>query len=167
MPTVLWHLPLSYELHKFYRQYPRIIDGWITAQKIKFSIKDFFSKCDQIHSFLQIWSHLLKKSLMENFIFCAVNEWDVLMQERNEILQMPFFYIIPRMLQVKSPNIMKLPKLPTKLTLPQSSFNYNPNLFKPMFTSTALTNFPWQKNFSDGFVITVTFVAPKLMLPFE
>ena len=23
-------------------------------------------------SFLQIWAHLLKKSLMENFIFCAV-----------------------------------------------------------------------------------------------
>ena len=29
-------------------------------------------KCDQIRSFLRIWSHLLKKSLMENFIFCAV-----------------------------------------------------------------------------------------------
>ena len=39
---------------------------------MKFSIKDFFSKCDQIRSFLQIWSHLLKKSLMKNFIFCAV-----------------------------------------------------------------------------------------------
>ena len=34
--------------------------------------KDFFSKCDQIRSFLWIWSHLLKKSLMKNFIFCAV-----------------------------------------------------------------------------------------------
>ena len=44
----------------------------ITAQKMKFSIKDFFSKCDQIRSFLRIWSHLLKKSLMENLIFCAV-----------------------------------------------------------------------------------------------
>ena len=33
-----------------------------SAQKMKFSIKDFFSKCDQILSFLQIWSHLLKKS---------------------------------------------------------------------------------------------------------
>ena len=43
-----------------------------TAQKMKFSIKDFFSKCDQICSFLRIWSHLLKKFLMENFIFCAV-----------------------------------------------------------------------------------------------
>ena len=33
---------------------------------MKFSIKDFFSKCDQIRS-------LLKKSLMENFISCAVS----------------------------------------------------------------------------------------------
>ena len=40
-----------------------------TAQKMKFSIKDFFSKCDQIRSFLRIWSHLLKESLIENFIF--------------------------------------------------------------------------------------------------
>ena len=44
----------------------------ITAQKMKFSIKDFFSKYDQIRRKLQIWSHLLKKPLMENFIFCAV-----------------------------------------------------------------------------------------------
>ena len=40
---------------------------------MKFPIKDFFSKCDQIRSFLQIWSYLLKKSLMENFIFCVVS----------------------------------------------------------------------------------------------
>ena len=33
-----------------------------TAQKTKLSIKDY----------LQIWSHLLRKSLMENFIFCVV-----------------------------------------------------------------------------------------------
>ena len=33
---------------------------------MKFSIKDLFSKCDQS------WSHLLKKPLIENFIFCAV-----------------------------------------------------------------------------------------------
>ena len=36
---------------------------------MKFSIKNFFSKCDQIPSFPWIWLHLLKKSLMENFIF--------------------------------------------------------------------------------------------------
>ena len=44
-----------------------------TAQQMKFSIKDFFSKCDQIRKKLQNWSHLLKKPLEENLIFCAVN----------------------------------------------------------------------------------------------
>ena len=39
-----------------------------------FSIKNFLSKCDQICSFLQIWSHLLKKFVMENFIFCVIFE---------------------------------------------------------------------------------------------
>ena len=42
------------------------------AQKMKFSIKDVFSKCDQIYNKLRIWSHLLNKPLIENFIFCAV-----------------------------------------------------------------------------------------------
>ena len=46
---------------------------FLLARKMKFSIKDFFSKCDQIRSFLRIWSHLLKKSLMENFILCAMS----------------------------------------------------------------------------------------------
>ena len=51
------------------------IGSWalhMTAQKIKFSIKDISSKCDQIRGKLRIWSPLLKKSLIENFIFCAV-----------------------------------------------------------------------------------------------
>ena len=43
-------------------------DKTYSAQKMKFSIKDFFSKCVEN----QIWSHLMKKSLMENFTFCAV-----------------------------------------------------------------------------------------------
>ena len=43
-----------------------------STKKMKYSIKDFLSKCDQIRSFLLIWSHLLKKSLIENFSFCAV-----------------------------------------------------------------------------------------------
>ena len=37
----------------------------VTEQKTKFSIKDFL-----------IWSHVQKKSLMENFIFCAVGVWN-------------------------------------------------------------------------------------------
>ena len=46
-----------------------------TIQKMKFSTKDFLSECDQIRkirSFLLLLSHLLKKSLMENFIFCSM-----------------------------------------------------------------------------------------------
>ena len=84
-----------------------------TAHKMKFSIKDFFSKCDQIRSFLRIWSHLLKKSLMENFIFCAVllfrndvyqagsdtirtclpimNLWEVVKRRRNNSEKCPCF----------------------------------------------------------------------------
>ena len=45
-----------------------------TTQKMKFPIKDFFSKCDQIRRKLQIWWHLLRKSLMENFVFWAVKD---------------------------------------------------------------------------------------------
>ena len=43
-----------------------------TTQKIKFPIKDFFNKRDQICSFLRFRSNLLMKSLMENLTFCAV-----------------------------------------------------------------------------------------------
>ena len=39
---------------------------------MKFSIKDFFSKCNQVCRELRIWSLLLKKSLMENINFCSV-----------------------------------------------------------------------------------------------
>ena len=48
------------------------IFSYFTAQKMKFFIKDFFNKCDEIRRKLRIWSHLLKKSIMENFILCAV-----------------------------------------------------------------------------------------------
>ena len=54
---------LHFDLESFVRD---------TAQKMKFSITDFCSKYGQIRSFLRIWSHLLKKSVMENFIFCVV-----------------------------------------------------------------------------------------------
>ena len=42
---------------------------------MKCSINRFFSKCDQILSFLQICSHLLKKPLMEIFFLCMVVVW--------------------------------------------------------------------------------------------
>ena len=56
----IYHIYLELALHK----------------KRSFSIKDFLSKCDQIRRKLRIWLDLLKKSLMENFIFCAVS-WEV------------------------------------------------------------------------------------------
>ena len=49
-----------------------------TAKKMKFPIRDFFSICDQIRRKLWIWSHLLKTSLVENFVFRGVSlktEW--------------------------------------------------------------------------------------------
>ena len=43
-----------------------------TAQKRKFFIKDFISKCDQIRRKLGICLHLLKKPLMEScFFLCS------------------------------------------------------------------------------------------------
>ena len=59
---------------KFVKIIPILIHSTISAttQKMRFSIKDVFSKCDQIRWKLQIWSHLQKKSLMENFIFCVM-----------------------------------------------------------------------------------------------
>ena len=46
----------------------------LALHKKKFFTKDFLSKCDQICRELRIWSNLLKKFLMENFIFCAVSK---------------------------------------------------------------------------------------------
>ena len=48
---------------------PDLFYQYFTAENMKFSIKDFFSKCDQIGRKLQILSYLLKKSLMESLIF--------------------------------------------------------------------------------------------------
>ena len=39
------------------------------AQKMKFSVKDFFSKCEPMRKKLRICLLLLKKSLTKNFIF--------------------------------------------------------------------------------------------------
>ena len=39
---------------------------------MKFFIKDFFSKCDQIRRKLRTWPQSLAESLTEIFIFCAV-----------------------------------------------------------------------------------------------
>ena len=75
-----------------------------TVQQVKFSIKYFFGKYDQIRSFLRIWSHLLKKYLIENFIFCAVRD------SPENVMQGPYqpsvcnpslFLFLPRRVPVK------------------------------------------------------------------
>ena len=78
MPSVTWHLKLFvFQGKNVMSSTANCTDLVIfsliaTAQKMKFSIKYFFSKCDQIRWEIKTWSHLLKKSLMENFILCAV-----------------------------------------------------------------------------------------------
>ena len=47
-------------LHK-HRDPLFVLNPLLTAQKMKFSIKNFVSKCDQIRRNLRIWSHLLQK----------------------------------------------------------------------------------------------------------
>ena len=61
---------------------------------MKLSIKDFFSKGDQIGRKLRIWSHLLKKSLMKNFIFlCRIKI----------VLKVPSFFCLVNTADTKSP----------------------------------------------------------------
>ena len=54
---------------------------------MKFSKKDFFSKCNPIRRKLRIWSHLLKKSLIENFIFCAVTTQKIKFPVKNFVIK--------------------------------------------------------------------------------
>ena len=63
-----------------------------TVQKMKFSIKDFFSKYGKIQTKMWICSNLLKKSLMKMFIFCAVKHVDV---EAKAILNTLLVSLIP------------------------------------------------------------------------
>ena len=88
---------------------------------MKFSIEDIFSKCDQILRNLRIWSHLLKKSLMENFflcsalmenfLFCAVNHfscahWKAMICGQCFYIICPIFVIKDNYLFVLFPNFL-------------------------------------------------------------
>ena len=68
-PPKISNFRISFSM--LYKYCSVLVNYWLvkasfTTQKMKFSIKGFFSK-----SFLRIWSHLLKKSSIENFIFCV------------------------------------------------------------------------------------------------
>ena len=94
------------KLYVKWKGYGNSFNKWIDKtgikrKKKKFSIKDFFSKCDQICSFLWILSHLLWKSLLENFIFCALKssgkrvkvELDLCNYATNQILKIQLVLI--------------------------------------------------------------------------
>ena len=48
---------------------------------MKFFMKVFLSKCDQIRRKLRIWSHLLKKSLIEKFVHISTGYWETYSRE--------------------------------------------------------------------------------------
>ena len=69
-----------------------------TAQKMKLSITVFFSKCDQIYRQLRIWSHLMKKAVKENFIFCAVVPFtDIIKISTQKSSGQIYFYAIEKL----------------------------------------------------------------------
>ena len=73
-----------------------LVPGMDIAQKMKFSIKNFFTKCDQIRRFLRIWSHLLKKSFMKSFIFLCSGTFYTEVYLTVEHVRQSFFIFIRR-----------------------------------------------------------------------
>ena len=65
---VVWNFILDYVFEEWRWTLVEIIKRCGTAQKMKFSFKDFFSKCDKIRRKLQFPCEF-GKSLMKNFIF--------------------------------------------------------------------------------------------------
>ena len=71
--TLLWRRPLSYRNQSTDLR-NKSMDWFLYDNGLRHErVKDFFSKYDQIPWKQRIWSHLLNISLMENLIFCVVN----------------------------------------------------------------------------------------------
>ena len=106
------HLPcfLCYTLHK----------------KMKLCSKDFFGKCDQIRSLLRIWPHLLKKSLIENFIFCTVITPNPKMCCSSKFLLFYHFHHRPFRIICENPETMHFQKISTNISpfIPNAPFLY-------------------------------------------
>ena len=112
---------------------------------MKFSIKDFFCKCDQIHRKLWIWSHLLKKLLMQNFIFCTVNtNLPILLNTR--IIRYPMY------------NIKNKINLPLVFLINSRSFA--PAFHTLLTTSFSLYPFLWSL-YSTGYCSTFSHNRPE------
>ena len=62
----------------------------LTLQKIKFALEDFFSKCDQIVSFLRIWLHLQKFLIKKINFYATLYSSLGLLLDLLEIIQVAF-----------------------------------------------------------------------------
>ena len=82
---------------------------------MKFYIKDFFSECDQIRMKLQIWSHLLKKSLksdshlpkldspLPKIFFICFND------SHSKMMKNAFYFILKTLFVLKILNFLSWP----------------------------------------------------------
>ena len=66
------------EISICFRNASTLQNGIGIVQKINFSVKDFFSECEQIHRNLRICLCLLNTSFAKSFIFCS-GEWSLLL----------------------------------------------------------------------------------------
>ena len=78
---------------------------YFTVQKVTFSFKDFFNKCEQTRSFIQTWSHLLTTSVNEKFNFCAVPKTKIAKQ--NTVIEIETLMFVRKFLSVKVRIILK------------------------------------------------------------
>ena len=74
---------------------------YFTIQKVKFSFKDFFNKCEQIRSFI----HLLTTSVNEKYDFCAVPKTKIAKQ--NTVIEIETLMFVRKHLSVKIRIILK------------------------------------------------------------
>ena len=113
-----------------------------TAQKIKFSVKDFFSKCDPIRRKLRILPHLLLKFSMENFIFFQLIKHHKYSQNR--------IYEVRNSRVTKSSCETELPKMtphfesPTRKFYRNSSFELLTQTFNFYYSTLELLTWSWK-----------------------
>ena len=72
-------IPLKRSFSDVFREYRNATLAWTTVQKIKFSIKDFFSKCDQIRRCLHfLCSELCWLKQYSRFIYLGYKLYKIL-----------------------------------------------------------------------------------------
>ena len=113
----------------FYTNYFKKIQALLLCNshctKVKFSIKDNFSKCYQILKKQWIYLHLLKKSLIRNFIFCAVSVQKPDFKVKHPIRVFKLFFSIDILLHIHLSNIKTLSRGTNILGVPGKNIKRN------------------------------------------